>query len=334
MAVGKPWARIATPVLAAYAPLIVGGVGLLDMLASQAGTPILNPDLSAAGRFAFDAGFVVTAAAAAGFVFKPIRRDMAAFIPIDPASPVHALALTLAVCFFGTQLTFLAFTDVLASDRAQPPLTILDLFLNEVPFLVLALAGVGLFLRRNLAGASGRLGVVVPAWWHPALALAAAGLFYAIASGSDALDHRWAPSVAQSVDATTQHLFGGLTGPLGIAAVALLPGICEEILFRGALQPRIGLIATALLFTSIHTQYGLSMDTGAIFVIAIGLGLIRKYANTTTSITSHVAYNLLAGIGIGGPALGIAIGLEVVLVAVAAYGFWKGRRSRAVAASP
>lgn len=331
VAVGKTWAPIATPILAVYAPLITGAVGALDMVASQFGTPFLTANLTAQSRYAVDAGFIVTAVTAAGFIFRPIRRDLAAFLPIDASNPVHALALSLATVFFGTQVTFIAFTDVLAADKAQPALTILDLFLNETPFLILGLAGVGLLIRRNLAQSGDRLGFVRPAWWHPLLALAGAGAFYALAAGAGTLNHLWSPAVAQNVDATTQHLFGNLTGPAGIAAVALLPGICEELLFRGALQPRIGLLATALLFASIHTQYGLSVDTAAIFLIALGLGLIRKYTNTTTSCACHVSYNLLAGIGIADAALGAAIGLEVALVAAVAFGVWSSRRRSAPA---
>jgi uncharacterized protein len=332
VAVGKTWANVATPILAAYAPAITVLVGGLDLFASQFGTGVLSSELSAQARFAVDAGFVVTGAAAAGFVFRPIRRDMAGFLQIDPDNPVHALALSLAVVFFGTQVTFIVFTDVLAADRATPALTIADLFLNETPFLILALAGVGLFMRRNVAATGSRLGLIVPAWWHVALALAAAGAFFGLASGSDALSHAWSPDLARKVDATTQHLFGQLSGPVGIAAVALIPGLCEEILFRGALQPRIGLVATALLFTAIHTQYGLSVDTVAIFLIAVGLGLIRKYANTTASCTCHISYNLLAGIGIAGAAVGPALAIEAVLLAGTAYGIWSSRQKSAATA--
>jgi membrane protease YdiL (CAAX protease family) len=114
---------------------------------------------------------------------------------------------------------------------------------------------------------------------------------------------------------------------VGIAALALVPGICEEILFRGALQPRIGLVATALLFTSIHTEYGFSVAALAIFVIALGLGLVRKYTNTTSSILTHATYNLLAGFGIGGSYLAVAAVIEVALVGIAAYGIWRSRRA-------
>jgi hypothetical protein len=128
------------------------------------------------------------------------------------------------------------------------------------------------------------------------------------------------------VDSTTQHLFGRLNNPVGIVALALAPGICEEVLFRGALQPRLGLLVPALLFTSIHTQYGLSFDTLSVFVIAIGLGLIRRYANTTASSICHVTYNLVVGIGLGGALLGVGVALEASLVALTVYALWSQRR--------
>jgi hypothetical protein len=276
---------------------------------------------------------MATGFAAAALVSKPLRERLALVIAIDPDNPVHALALVLAVVLFGTQLTSVAFTNVLASDQSQAPLSVGDLVLQEVPFLILGLAGVGLFMRRNAPAALTRLGVVVPRWWHVALALAAAGLFYEFGNGMDALNHTVSPQIAHQVDVTTQHVFGALGGPLGIAALALAPGICEELLFRGALQPRIGVVPTALLFASIHTQYGFSLDLLAVFALAVGLGLIRKYTNTTTSSLCHTTYNLLGGVGLSGAALGIGVVVDLVLVALSAYGMWSSRRQTASPAS-
>jgi membrane protease YdiL (CAAX protease family) len=253
-------------------------------------------------------------------------------VAIDPDSPVHAYALVLAVIMFGTQVATIAFADVLAIDQKLPPISIGDILASETPFLVMALAGVGLYIRRNAAGAAERLGLTRPSWWQIALALAAAGAFFALIQGADRLSHILTPGVASQVDRTTQHVFGGLNDPIGIAAIALLPGVCEELLFRGALQPRLGLVATALLFTSIHTQYGLSFDALSVLVVALGLGLIRKYTNTTTSCVSHVTYNLLAGVGIAGALAGVAIAFELGLIALTGYGLWSSRRGRDVLA--
>ena len=320
-AVGKPWAGHATWILAG---LTAGGaflVGALDL----GGAGLLRSGPGVQGT-ALDAGIMVTGAVAAVLAARPVRERIARFLPIDPDNPVHAYALVLAVIWFGYQVAIILFVDVLAIDQTGPPLSIGDVLASETPFLIMALAGVGLFIRRNPRGAAERLGLTRPAWWQIAMALAAAGASFALVQGADWLSHLWTPGTASQVDKTTQHIFGGLNDPIGIAAIALLPGICEEILFRGALQPRLGLLVTAVLFTSIHTQYGLSFDALSVLVVAIGLGLIRKYTNTTSSSICHVTYNLLAGIGIASSLVGAAVGVELVLVAVAAYGVWSSRR--------
>jgi uncharacterized protein len=336
LAVGKTWANVATWItggVAAWGIAASGGIDLATAFASGGATQT---------RFAIDAGSVVSGVAAGGFLLKPIRQDVAAVLPIDPDNPVHTLALVLATVLFGTQVASLAFTDVLALYQSQPAQTFVDTFLDELPLLLLAVAGVGLFVRRRWGESAARLGVVRPAWWHMVLAVAAAGVFLATLQGVDAANHYFLPGVAGRVDATNEHIFGQLANAnyLGIAVLGLLPGICEDLLFRGALQPRLGLVPTALLFTSIHTQYGLSLDLAGIFVIAICLGLIRKYTNTTTSVATHVTYNVLGGIvplvGLTGPGtlLYAAVAVEVVLLGVAGYGVWRVWRARAATQTP
>ena len=320
-AVGKRWASHATGILTG---LTAGGaflVGALDL--GGAGLVQAGPG---GQQTALDAGIMVTAAAAAVLAARPVREQLARVLPIDPDSPVHAYALVLAVILFGTQLATILFVDVLAIDQTLPPLGIGDVVASEAPFLIMALAGVGLFIRRDARGAAERLGLTRPAWWQIAIALAAAGAFFALVQGADWLSHLWTPGVASQVDKTTQHVFGGLNDPVGIAAIALVPGICEEILFRGALQPRLGLLVTAVLFTSVHTQYGLSFDALAVLIVASGLGVIRKYANTTTSGVCHITYNLLAGFGVASGLVGFAVALELGLLVLAGYGWWSHRR--------
>ena len=283
---------------------------------------------------AIGTGIMITAVVAAVLTSNPMRERVARLLNLDPDNPVHGLALVLAVILFGSQVSLIAFTDVLAADRSQPPLTVLDLVAQEVPFLIIAATGVGLYIRRDPTQTAARLGVVRPAWWQIALALTAAGVFFAFGQGVDSLSHVFTPEVAHNVDITTQHVFGGLGTPVGIAAISLLPAVCEEILFRGALQPRLGLVVTALLFTSIHTQYSISFDTFAVFVLALGLGLLRKYTNTTTTIVSHATYNFVVSIGIAGQLLGFAIAAELALVALTAFMLRSYRRRSAAPSNP
>jgi hypothetical protein len=320
--IGKRWASLATGILTG----VTSGITFLFGALIFAG--VLGPPAPGARASEFAIGVMVTAALAAIVASNPIRERVAGILHMDPDNPVHTLALVLAVILLGLQVAFLTFVDVLAADQSQPPLTVGDLFAQELPFLIIAFAGIGLWSRRNAIQAAARLGVVKPAWWQITLALAAAGVFFAFSQGVDSLSQALTPQVAHNVYVTTQHVFGGLNNPVGITAIAVLPAICEEILFRGALQPRLGLVVTALLFTSIHTQYSISFDTLAVFLLALGLGLIRKYTNTTTSSICHAAYNVLASVGIGSDALGFAIAAEVALVIPTAFALWSSRRRR------
>ena len=320
--VGKAWAHHATGILAG---LMAGGVFLVGVFYLTAPATAPNPQ-------AFDFAVMATGVMAAALASKPVRERVARLIPVDPDNPVHSLALVLAVIVVGTSAASLAFTDVLASDQQLPPLALGDLVAQELPFLLIGLAGVGIWVRRDLRASAARLGIVVPAWWHIVLALAAAGAFYAFGLASHSLSQVITPGLADQVDKSSEHLFGGLGGSLGgIIALALIPGICEDVLFRGALQPRFGLVLTAFLFAAIHTEYAFSIDALSIFVIALGLGAIRKYTNTTTSSACHVAYNLLVGLNLAGLALNIGIGVELVLAMIVGLVIWPMRRRSAEA---
>ncbi len=309
-AVGRSWAHHAIAILAGFTAGAVFLNGVFDLTAPA------NSHLFPTG---VDIGIMVTAAVAATMASKPFRERLARFIPVDPDNPVHSYALVLAVILLGAQVAPLAFSDIFATVNKLPPETIADLAAGEAPYLILAYAGVGIWIRRrSLTEASDRLGLVTPEWWHMTLAVGAAGLFWGIGLGAGWLSHVLTPGLANQVDRSVTHLFGGLENPAGIAAIALLPGICEDILFRGALQPRFGLIATALLFTAIHTDYGLTLDLLAVFVLAIGLGLIRKYLNTTASMTCHTTYNLLVGVGLAGPYAFGVYAVAAILLALSA----------------
>jgi hypothetical protein len=321
VAVGKPWASHATAVLCGLTAGATFLLGLVIFVGAMA------PASSGFSQQPLGASLMAVGGAAAVATWPPGLRRLARFIPIDPEDPVHAIALALAVVIIGTQFAFGLFVDELGSFQATPALTIADLLGQQLPLLVVAAIGVGLYIRRGTRETVSRLGWVRPAWWHIVLGLAAAGVFLAVSVAMGALSDALTPELSRRIQSTTDHLFGGLVGnPLSVLAIALLPGICEETIFRGALQPRLGLILTAILFASIHTQYSISIDTLTVLILGLGLGLIRKYTNTTTSAITHATYNLITGIGIGGLALGIAGVVEVGLIVVSAYAIWSNRR--------
>lgn len=261
-------------------------------------------------------------------VWRPFRVILARALPIDPDNPVHALAISLTVLIaasqFGNQLSQDVLKQVAGGAQLQP----LDLVVQDIPFVLGALVGVGLFIRRDVPATLARLGLVRPTLLQVALGLASAGAFYLVSVGADQLASHLTPDLAQRVGAATDHLFGRLNNPIGIATIALTAGISEEMLFRGALQPRLGILWVAVVFALTHSQYGLSVSIVAVFVLALGLGLLRRYANTTTSMICHVAYNAAVGVGITGALIGPSIALEVVLIALLVIAFIWARQIR------
>jgi membrane protease YdiL (CAAX protease family) len=275
---------------------------------------------------AYGAALLLGSLAAGAILVPAVRRAVSRLVPIDPGSALDATALVLIAILLGFQLGNQLGSDVLA-DQAHfgPALRPLDLIVQEIPFLLAAFLGVGVFIRRDPGQAMERLGLVRPSLWQIGLALAAAGLFVAFSSGVDALSQALTPDIARKVNTANQRLFGQLGDPVGIATIALSAGICEEIFFRGALQPRVGLFLTSITFAAVHTQYGLSLDVMAVFVLSLGLGALRRIANTTTTIVCHVVYNALVGIGLDQSWLVPAVAVETGLIILTATIFFTTR---------
>jgi uncharacterized protein len=263
---------------------------------------------------------------AAALLFPRVREIVARALPIDPSSGLDSTALVLVVILLGFLIGNQLSADVLAEQaRAGPSLQPLDVIAQEVPFLLAGFLGVGLFTRRSPTASLDRLGLVRPAGWQVFLALAAAGVFIAFSGGMETLSQVLTPQLAEKVNNANQRLFGSLDDPAGVATIALAAGICEETLFRGALQPRLGLVLTSVAFAAVHSQYGISLDVLAVFVLALCLGAIRRFTNTTTAIIAHVTYNALVGFNVGQRWLPVALAAEAALIFLAAGLFFTGR---------
>lgn len=87
------------------------------------------------------------------------------------------------------------------------------------------------------------------------------------------------------------------TFPLVALIVAVTIGpIAEEIFFRGFLQPRFGVILTAVMFGALHFGYGSIGEVIGAFTIGLLFGWWVKYKNASLwpVILAHALYNLLA----------------------------------------
>ena len=236
---------------------------------------------------------------------RPARRLFARFTPIDPAHPVHAIALSLSAVV----LINLAFTvavgldnlaDMLQSSTQGQPVQ------SPAPALVgpehpVRFDGPD---RRRLAFPAQlrRCRCSASASWSPRGARRSLGLgvglvMVPIVIAAEALASRLGLGAGEGVERLTEQLIGPLTMSIpGILTLGLAAALGEETVFRGALQPRFGLLLTAVLFALLHSQYGISFSTLAVFLVGLVLGVLRIRANTTTAMITHAVYNMSLGL--------------------------------------
>ncbi len=83
---------------------------------------------------------------------------------------------------------------------------------------------------------------------------------------------------------------------LDVVVVAALAGLSEELLFRGLLQPRIGLVLSSLLFGALHGP-SFSLAPLGVWAAAVGgfLGILYlDSGNLLLPMAVHALYDLLA----------------------------------------
>ena len=161
-----------------------------------------------------------------------------------------------------------------------------------VGYVVLALAGVGFLIRRDLRATLERLGLRDLTGRDLVVIVLGAALLFAFNSGAEWLQRVAFPAAWASDQHVNQQMVRGLS-LWQMLLLGLTAGMGEEITMRGALQPRLGLWLTSTLFAVLHVQYSwYGMLT--ILVIGLGLGLLRQRTSTTVSIVVHGLYDMVA----------------------------------------
>lgn len=272
-------------------------IGLLVRAAGEGVEASAQINLVASGVAALVVGIV-----ALGLCIPTLRRILGWGVRNGWwADPPVFLALWLSTIVLANNVvSLLIFTqvpnvaEIFPTGRLSPGM----IFLSQIPFLIVAVLGVGVLVRRNFRQTISRLGYGPITL--PQLGVVAAFVVGALALSfiSNALFAYLQPDLYRTVGDLSRSLFGtqGLS-PVSAILFALLlgvgAGIGEETLFRGAVQPVLGIVPASLLFASMHIQYGPSVLLGYIFLLAIGLGLLRRYINTTASFLAHAAFNTL-----------------------------------------
>lgn len=83
-------------------------------------------------------------------------------------------------------------------------------------------------------------------------------------------------------------------GPGAVVPVALASSFGEEMLFRGALVPWLGVVASSLLFGALHQVRGRSRLSWVVFAAVVGLlfgGLFRVTGSLLGPIVAHALIN-------------------------------------------
>ncbi|CAJ1938239.1 unnamed protein product [Sphenostylis stenocarpa] len=134
--------------------------------------------------------------------------------------------------------------------------------------------------------------------WHLELIT---GLVVLISSSRYLLLKTW-PNFAESSEAANQLVLSSLQ-PLDYIVVAFLPGISEELLFRGAILPLLGtnwnsIVIAALIFGVLHLGNGRKYSFA---IWATFVGLAYGYATILSSsvavpMASHAVNNLIGGL--------------------------------------
>jgi membrane protease YdiL (CAAX protease family) len=272
------------------------GLGLLLRATSGDSPGVERLTFVAAGGAA-----VLCGIAGVALCVPPLRRVMGRHLENDFwADPPVFLALWLFVVVLANTvvglLLFLGNPDVssLFPGRLSPG----AILTNQLPFLVIAFLGVGVGVRRNLRDTLDRLGYGPLSLRQLGIVVLFIGGAFALSAAADALFSSLQPDLYRKVGEIYDILFDP-TGMSPVSAVlfALLVGVGaglgEETLFRGAVQPMLGITLTSVLFASMHIQYGPSLLLVYIFLLSVGLGLLRKHINTTASFLAHAGYNSL-----------------------------------------
>jgi membrane protease YdiL (CAAX protease family) len=85
-----------------------------------------------------------------------------------------------------------------------------------------------------------------------------------------------------------------------LALAVVIAPISEELFFRALLVPRIGIIASSVLFSVSHLAYGSVMEVVGVLAVGLVLGsTFRMSKSITPCITAHLIYNLLSIIVMG-----------------------------------
>jgi membrane protease YdiL (CAAX protease family) len=220
-----------------------------------------------------------------------LRKTLARVTPIDPQSRIDMVGLCL---LFGV-MAFLIVSFFAETDPADQTGSVgyADLLLQVILFVGLAFITVGTGIYRTLRQAVDRLGLR-PISMVGIVVAAASVIGMLFISGTAGLITEWLqPDLVDDLNEVTDTMTSDVQNVPGAVALGLSAGIGEELLMRGAIQPRFGMVLTSVFFALLHTQYGLTFVLVGLFAISMVLGWLRNRYGTIAPIIAHALFNTI-----------------------------------------
>lgn len=227
-------------------------------------------------------------------LLKPFRKALSRVTPLDPASPIDMSGLCVLLAVGAAFAVILVNIGTSPDDLDVEAVNYAELFSTAAFEVALALVAVGWGIRRGFRAAWDRLGFTRPT---PKVVLVALGfvvLAYIPSIAGSLLTQEFQPEIPEQIDSVTEDLTADVQNPVGAVALGFSAGVGEEAFFRGALQPRFGLVPQAVVFALVHSQYGLSFIVLGLFGVGIVLGIERHYFGTTAAVLTHAIFNIIA----------------------------------------
>jgi membrane protease YdiL (CAAX protease family) len=222
-------------------------------------------------------------------LLPPLRRFVSKVVPFDPTSRADWVGFIVL-----SQIIVLSIASLAADNGEIGPVSLAYLLIQNAALVGIAFFLVGGLIYRTPGQTMQRLGLVRPSGRQVSIAIGLVAVLFVAAIASSLLVQAFQPELYDEINDNLGQMTEDIDSFPGALALGLASGTGEEILMRGAIQPRFGIPFTSVLFAVLHAQYGLSFVTAGVFVSGVIFGLERKYLNTTCCIITHALYNTIA----------------------------------------
>lgn len=219
------------------------------------------------------------------------RIQLARVTPIDPNSRIDMVGLSVILAIMG-------FFAVSAFASPEPPdeiaaISFADLIVQALLFVALAFILTGTGIYRSFKQSTRRLGLRRLTVKGFGVAILSVVAIIAVSVAASLITEWLQPDLIDELDDVTSDMTADIQNPVGAVALGLSAGTGEELLLRGAIQPRLGLVLTSLMFALLHTQYGLTYVLVGLFAVGMILGILRNRYGTMAAIIAHALFNTL-----------------------------------------